>query len=494
MVSSRFILACIAMLALVCFTSAVKNSGDSGDISGFTVGLPDFNRGNGVYMGLDGSGSNHQADLVAPKDIEKYYSVLNEFKITRDLSEGRIPTLELNKLGLKPDPEVEKLIEALPTSVIANRNRIPNIKLDASTSETIRQIVNDINPLKTRQIKMRCLSAANAYLKEVSKYEKDLKSVVLNEVISCRQKDLPNPSTPFRLNDLGGHGVKIYLFTLSYRLHGMGRLVTESTAMYKVGKEYFYPYKGAPDLQLFVASVFPNLGLKDAYGYDQYNKAVMKVVRYAAATVNYRSATALNHKVVPKNVDGTSTIRHSFLAVHSDAFLSQRLEAGAEIVGPKEPMPLKPSVDTCLYYKKKAAAGQLKVDGFDYRTDAYVVNTFCACLSVRGEGSEKVRGYLQYDIQRANDAGQTVFTTEDIYTSHVKAYKYAGCECGPAAYWSWLGVTNVPLRLPFDWADPVKSCKLVEISINIMGSCRGCHIGYCPGRFCKHICTPCTEF
>jgi len=273
----------------------------------------------------------------------------------------------------------------------------------------------------------------------------------------------------------------VYLFTVVAK-NEEGEVITESTAVYKKPGSaggMVNPYKDGQHLAEFAATTFRKAGIRDSFGYEVANSKVMDFTTYATqiSEVQQRVATT-----------------ESFLGVKSEAFAHLKVAAQDGAKTNISPPGYDATIDRCLFYRNKANAGKLKVSGFDYRTTAYVINAFCACLTVTGPKAKKVRRYLQYDVDKGNDNGQTVFDTEDIYVSHVKAYEYAQCKCGPAAYWAWLGVTNIPLKLPDFWntiedkskplaertAAAKRQCALVGLSINVMGSCHGCYIGYCP--------------
>jgi hypothetical protein len=55
------------------------------------------------------------------------------------------------------------------------------------------------------------------------------------------------------------------------------------------------------------------------------------------------------------------------------------------------------------------------------------------------------------------------FLTPRIYKDHVDAYRACCCKSGPAPYWSWIGVTTVP----------IPACNVVGAAIRLFGSCSG---------------------
>lgn len=111
---------------------------------------------------------------------------------------------------------------------------------------------------------------------------------------------------------------------------------------------------------------------------------------------------------------------------------------------------------------------------------AYVNNATCACRTTPNSPTANcVRKFLQDRLAatprllKAAAAAakalptypafvQTVLTPR-IYRDHVDAYRSCCCPSGPAPYWSWVGVTTVPIQ----------PCSLVGGSIRRFGSCHG---------------------
>lgn len=116
---------------------------------------------------------------------------------------------------------------------------------------------------------------------------------------------------------------------------------------------------------------------------------------------------------------------------------------------------------------------------------SYVNNATCACRSTPNSPTANcVRKILQDRLAKtpfwlkslaAGQRGlpsypafvQSVLTPR-IYRDHVDAYRRCCCPSGPAPYWSWAGVTAVPIQ----------PCSLVGAAIRRFGSCHGT-----PGRW-----------
>lgn len=110
----------------------------------------------------------------------------------------------------------------------------------------------------------------------------------------------------------------------------------------------------------------------------------------------------------------------------------------------------------------------------------YVNNATCACRATPNTPTANcVRKVLQDRVAatpawfKASAAAakrlpgypafvQTVLTPR-IYRDHVDAYRRCCCPSGPAPYWSWIGVTTVPIQ----------PCGLVGTAIRYFGSCHG---------------------
>lgn len=116
--------------------------------------------------------------------------------------------------------------------------------------------------------------------------------------------------------------------------------------------------------------------------------------------------------------------------------------------------------------------------------DAYVTNATCACTDTPDSPTANcVRKFLQdrlaatpADLKRdaylAKKAkpitGEMIYNafvqaylTPRIYQDHEDAYSNCCCPCGPAPYWSWVGVTTVP----------IPACSIVGAAIRRFGSC-----------------------
>lgn len=176
--------------------------------------------------------------------------------------------------------------------------------------------------------------------------------------------------------------------------------------------------------------------------------------------------------------------------VESESDLELALEARTVV-------PLEPTKQNCGFYFRQVAAGKLRLSNY-WRTGSYMLNAYCACLNTpNSPRANHVRGFLQQRINAGIASGVKEFSTRKIYQDHVDAYRSAGCPCGPASYWAWFGVTNVPLKMfgttqlekPIEeWVTDAVECKLVEWSIRTMGSCNGCYVGS------FSFCTPCASF
>lgn len=121
---------------------------------------------------------------------------------------------------------------------------------------------------------------------------------------------------------------------------------------------------------------------------------------------------------------------------------------------------------------------------------AYVNNATCACLETPNTPTANcVRKFLQdrmaatpwwlkaaaagqKPMETVNYAGYQAFVqamlTPRIYDDHVDAYRTCCCPSGPADYWSWIGVTTIPIQ----------PCSWVGDAIRHFGSCHGT-----PGRW-----------
>ncbi|HFD39748.1 MAG TPA: DUF4157 domain-containing protein [Anaerolineae bacterium] len=121
---------------------------------------------------------------------------------------------------------------------------------------------------------------------------------------------------------------------------------------------------------------------------------------------------------------------------------------------------------------------------------AYVNNATCACLATPNSPTANcVRKFLQDRLaatptwlktwaaaQKALEFSQPAayqafvqaVITPRVYRDHVDAYRHCCCPSGPAGYWSWIGVTTVPIQ----------PCSLVGDAIRWFGSCHGT-----PGRW-----------
>lgn len=117
---------------------------------------------------------------------------------------------------------------------------------------------------------------------------------------------------------------------------------------------------------------------------------------------------------------------------------------------------------------------------------AYVNNATCACRTTPNAPTANcVRQFLQNRLAatprwfklaaaaaKAAPATYPAFVqatlTPRIYRDHVDAYRACCCPSGPAPYWSWIGVTTVPIQ----------PCSLVGHAIRQFGPCHGV-----PGRW-----------
>ena len=116
---------------------------------------------------------------------------------------------------------------------------------------------------------------------------------------------------------------------------------------------------------------------------------------------------------------------------------------------------------------------------------AYVNNATCACLETPNTPTANcVRKFLQDRMAatpwwlKTMAAGQKPMETMNhvayqsfvqtmltprIYDDHVDAYRTCCCPSGPADYWSWIGVTTIPIQ----------PCSWVGAAIREFGSCHG---------------------
>lgn len=118
---------------------------------------------------------------------------------------------------------------------------------------------------------------------------------------------------------------------------------------------------------------------------------------------------------------------------------------------------------------------------------AYVNNATCACLATPDSPTANcVRKFLQdrlaatpgwlkalaashkpMELNPLTHGSYQTFVqamlTPRIYRDHVDAYASCCCPSGPADYWSWIGVTTVPIQ----------PCSVVGDAINHFGSCHG---------------------
>ncbi len=118
---------------------------------------------------------------------------------------------------------------------------------------------------------------------------------------------------------------------------------------------------------------------------------------------------------------------------------------------------------------------------------AYANNATCACQTTGNSPTAKcVRKSLQDKLsatptklkftaaamKRTAEPTYSLFVqsvlTPRIYKDHVDAYNECCCPSGPAPYWTWVGVTTVPIQ----------PCSLVGTAIRQYGSCHGT-----PGRW-----------
>ena len=116
---------------------------------------------------------------------------------------------------------------------------------------------------------------------------------------------------------------------------------------------------------------------------------------------------------------------------------------------------------------------------------AYVNNATCACRTTPNSPTANcVRKFLQdrlastsrwfkaaaaaAKVAPAYPAFVQATLTPRIYRDHVDAYRACCCPSGPAPYWSWVGVTSVPIQ----------PCGLVGHAIRQFGPCHGV-----PGRW-----------
>ena len=118
---------------------------------------------------------------------------------------------------------------------------------------------------------------------------------------------------------------------------------------------------------------------------------------------------------------------------------------------------------------------------------AYVNNATCACVATPDSPTANcVRKFLQDRLAAAPTWLKTMAAaqkplelnpithpsyqafvqttlTPRIYQDHVDAYRNCCCPSGPADYWSWIGVTTVPIQ----------PCSAVGDAIRYFGSCHG---------------------
>ena len=112
---------------------------------------------------------------------------------------------------------------------------------------------------------------------------------------------------------------------------------------------------------------------------------------------------------------------------------------------------------------------------------AYVNNATCACRTTPNSPTANcVRKFLQDRLAatprwlklaaaaaKTSPVGYPAFVqatlTPRIYRDHVDAYRSCCCPSGPAPYWSWVGVTTVPIQ----------PCSLVGNAIQRFGPCHG---------------------
>jgi hypothetical protein len=113
---------------------------------------------------------------------------------------------------------------------------------------------------------------------------------------------------------------------------------------------------------------------------------------------------------------------------------------------------------------------------------AYVNNATCACRTTGNSPTAQcVRKFLQDRLAAwptalklsaaaaralpgpAYHAWVQANLTPRIYRDHVDAYRACCCPSAPAPYWSWIGVTTVPIQ----------PCSLVGHAIRQFGPCHG---------------------
>lgn len=286
--------------------------------------------------------------------------------------------------------------------------------------------------------------------------------------------------------------VKYYYLLLKVKRSDLSKSYFETAVVSKAAgaqSAWASPFDTPEGITLYMDHVMPRLDMKDAKG--------------QTTKITNKTRTEIEMKIVtPKPVPETQ----SFLGMAPSTPTSRNSSSTSSRIVGRTPFrsflevesqvvaPISPSAANCRFYIDRFRSGQIWLGNY-WRSASYVLNAYCACLNTPNSGrANTVRGHLQDAIKTANTAGKTTFSTEDIYNDHVRAYRAAGCPCGPASYWAWHGVTNVPLKmLPAsmdDWVLERLSCSLVEWSIRIFGSCNGCYVGCCPSTT---LC-PCVEF